>query len=373
MDDVAPDILDSIEKDFKKNLAGNSKIAELEQKIKDGTATYIEANEYAIALGHILAAAYKNNISTDKLPDGKMYYNIAKRIIEPTMQNNYNIISKAAVQIQESLNDSAGIGIKAIQPPINSDRIDGIINRVSDSENFNDIAWILDEPVVNFSQSIVDDAIKVNSEFQANAGLEAKIIRRDSGRCCEWCSRLAGTYTYPDVPKDVYRRHQRCRCTVDYIPKKGQKKQNVWTKKWKDQDEYDKIEKRKNIAKPETQLDSGKLEKAIEEETGLAYQLSKHPQMFQAYTPKGLKQSLENAGYDVKPLGKGNFKGIPFEEGGGFRISYGGDGYLQYHPESRSHHGGAYYKTSNGKDRTHYYNMKGEEINKDGTIKEKKD
>ncbi|MCF2555842.1 hypothetical protein [Faecalicatena contorta] len=55
--------------------------------------------------------------------------------------------------------------------------------------------------------------------------------------------------------------------------------------------------------------------------------------MFQAYTPGKLKKALEAAGYEVKPLGRGNYKGIPFEEGGGFRIAYGGDRYLQYHPE----------------------------------------
>lgn len=37
------------------------------------------------------------------------------------------------------------------------------------------------------------------------------------------------------MPKDVYRRHQRCRCSVEYYPRDG-KIQNVHTKKWRNTD-----------------------------------------------------------------------------------------------------------------------------------------
>ncbi|MDD6880841.1 MAG: hypothetical protein PUE18_04630 [Firmicutes bacterium] len=38
---------------------------------------------------------------------------------------------------------------------------------IYDLMTFNDEGlWILDEPVINFTQSIVDDAIKANAEFQ---------------------------------------------------------------------------------------------------------------------------------------------------------------------------------------------------------------
>lgn len=84
--------------------------------------------------------------------------------------------------------------------------------------------------------------------------------------------------------------------------------------------------------------------------------------MLQAYTPQGLKRALENKGYEVKPMSNGNFKGVPFEEGGGYKINFGGDGILMYHPEGRSHHGGAYYKISTGKGGTRRYDTKGNEI-----------
>ena len=212
MDDIAPELLERIRQDFNNAYTNSEKITSLLAKVKAGRATYAEANEYAVELGEILASAYNKNITSAVLPDGQMYYNIAKRIIEPTMSNNYNLIADTSMQVQKSLNETAGIGIKAIRPELNSDRIDGIVNRIS-SEAFENVKWLLDEPVKNFSQSVIDDSIKANSEFQGKAGLTPRIVRKLSGKCCEWCARLAGKYTYPDVPPDVYRRHQRCRCT----------------------------------------------------------------------------------------------------------------------------------------------------------------
>ena len=65
-------------------------------------------------------------------------------------------------------------------------------------------------------------------------------IRRDSGaRCCDWCADLDGVYDYKDAPKEVYARHEFCRCVVTF--ENGRERQNVWTKeRWTaDRDELD--------------------------------------------------------------------------------------------------------------------------------------
>ena len=235
MEDVTPEILEAIREEFQNAYDSSDSVARIIQKVSSGSATYKDANDYAIIVGDMLANAYKNNLTSDILPDGKMYYNIASRIIEPTMTNNYNIVSDLTAQIQQRLNEKSNIGINAITPKMNKDRIDGIINKVSNAENFDDVAWALDEPVKNFTQNIVDESIRQNSEFQGQAGLQPKIVRKLAGGCCEWCAALAGTYTYPDVPKDVYRRHRFCRCTVEYDPGTG-KVQNVHTKGWTNPD-----------------------------------------------------------------------------------------------------------------------------------------
>ncbi|WP_455715427.1 minor capsid protein [Anaerosporobacter sp.] len=86
------------------------------------------------------------------------------------------------------------------------------------------------------------------------------------------------------------------------------------------------------------------------------------PMKFSQYTPKDLKEKLEEAGFDVKPLNRGSLKGMKFEEGGGYKVNFGMDGILQYHPKGRHHDKMEYYKISTGKTGTNRYNMKGETI-----------
>ena len=73
--------------------------------------------------------------------------------------------------------------------------------------------------------------IEKNAKFHFDAGLVPKIIRKETGKCCRWCKNISGTYKYPEVPQDVYRRHNNCECTVEYFPKDAKTRQNVHTKK----------------------------------------------------------------------------------------------------------------------------------------------
>lgn len=231
--DIAPALLEKLRNAFNEKFNQNKKIKDLYQVIQEGKATYREVNELSIEVGDILAEVFQENLSSDILPDGRMYYNIAKKTVEPMMVNNYNIVIDNGVIVQELLNQKAGMRIKAQVPALNQSRIDGIIDRLDAEEVFDDIKWILDEPVKNFTQAVVDDLVKVNVEFHYNLGLRPKIVRKAAPGCCKWCDALEGEYEYPDdVPDDVYRRHRFCRCTVEYNPGDG-RRQNVWTKQWR--------------------------------------------------------------------------------------------------------------------------------------------
>ena len=231
--DIAPALLKKLQKAFAEKFNQNKKIQELYQAIQEGKATYAEVNELSIEAGNILAEVFQENLSSDILPDGRMYYNIAKRTVEPMMKNNYNIVIDNGVVVQELLGRAAGIGIKVQVPPVNQSRIDGIIDRLDAEEVFDDIKWILGEPVKNFTQAVVDDLVKANADFHHELGLRPKIIRKADPGCCDWCDKLDGEYEYPDVPEDIYRRHRFCRCTVEYDPGDSKRRQDVWTKQWR--------------------------------------------------------------------------------------------------------------------------------------------
>lgn len=225
MEDITPKLLKAIQDDFQSRFNKSKTIQSLYAKIRDGTATYDEANDFAIETGKLLSASFQKNLSEDILPNGKMYYNIANRILNATLTNNHNLIVEVTSQIQTSLNKTAGLGIKAIEPEVNEYRIKSLVNKVSSATEFSSVAWVFGEPVINFSQAVVDDAIQANANFQYNAGLSPKIIRKSSGNCCDWCVAVVGEYDYPDVPKDVWRRHDYCRCKVDYVA--GKNRHNV--------------------------------------------------------------------------------------------------------------------------------------------------
>lgn len=244
--DIVPTLLATIQADFDEAIRKDSLLIRIQKKIDAGTATYQDANDFAVEAGQVLAKIYKKHLSSDVLPDGRMYYNIAERILYPTLKRNHELIAGTAADVQSTLNKAVNLGIKGIQSPVNQSRIDGFIERITSEAHFDDVAWILQEPVVVFSQSIIDEAIKINSEFHAKSGLSPKIVRKALGNCCDWCNSLKGIYSYPDVPQEVFQRHDYCRCTVDYHPGDG-RSQNVHSKKWADPDESSKVQARKSI------------------------------------------------------------------------------------------------------------------------------
>lgn len=221
MADIAPDMLEAIRTQFSYRMQTDPLIKRLRGVFEVGGGTYEQVNEFAIRAGEILSGAYKMYISEAELPGGRMWYNIADKVLRPTLRNNYQIVADAAERVQSSLNASAGVGIKAIRPLEPADRIQNLIQKVSDYEKFSEGEWLLQEPVVNLTQSVVDDAIKQNLDFQGGIGMSAKVKRMVVGGCCEWCRSVAGSYEYPDVPPEVWQRHERCRCIIDYTPKKG--------------------------------------------------------------------------------------------------------------------------------------------------------
>ena len=246
VEDIVPSLLKKIKSEFEGARLDSEILKDLLSKLHHNKASYLDANQYAIEIGEILSKALGASLTNETLPDGKMYYNIAQRVLTDVLGRNYELVSDYAEQVQKNLNSEARIGLTAQVPELNQDRIDGLVNRLASEESFDDVRWLLEEPVVNFTQSIIDDSIQKNAEFHHKSGLQPEIVRKAAYHCCEWCQEVQGTYKYPRVPKDIYRRHKCCKCTVDYDPKSG-KVQNVWSKAWSESDKSDKIETRKSI------------------------------------------------------------------------------------------------------------------------------
>ena len=132
-----------------------------------------------------------------------------------------------------SLNESAGIGLKPLKPFFDDRKAEGIVVEVVNAKSYLDKSIAFMEHVENLSMAAVDKAVKVNADFHSEVGLAPKIKRVSVGKCCEWCQKIVGLYDYEDVKdtgNDVFRRHSNCRCQVQYIPTRGKVK-NVHTKR----------------------------------------------------------------------------------------------------------------------------------------------
>lgn len=216
MVDIVPELLETLEKDFNRQYYDSKKIGKL---LAVKQKSYQNAYDFAEEVGNIQAKVFKRNISSAILPEGKMFYNIADRVINGTLRNDYELVASYSREAQTAINRSAKISLKAKAAEMNLDRLRGFTERLSGGEEFDAIAWILDEPVKVFSLSVVDDTIKKNAEFQASAGIVSTVTRIAVNGCCAWCDDLAGTYSAPFDPS-IFARHDNCRCQIDYQGKK---------------------------------------------------------------------------------------------------------------------------------------------------------
>lgn len=109
--DIVPGILKKIKKYGIKFRESDvlQNILELAEKKE---ITYKDAQAASQEIGEILSKAYGDELTAEILPNGKMYYNIANRIVRPTMEQAYFDIADITELTQNVLNEEAGIGIK---------------------------------------------------------------------------------------------------------------------------------------------------------------------------------------------------------------------------------------------------------------------
>ena len=164
------------------------------------------------------------------------------------IQDNYELVTKYCEGVQNALKEQANIHLRYVKPEFDKDRAYGLINAIHRDEFAKIKNEYLGESLINQSQDIVTESVKVNAKFQYETGMRPKIVRTVAAGCCDWCANLAGTYDYETVKatgNDVWRRHRYCRCTVTYDPGNGKRVLNAHTKKWVDKEE---VEKRKEFS-----------------------------------------------------------------------------------------------------------------------------
>ena len=246
--DIGIELLQKVTESFQKAYNEDVSIKVLEKRLQANKAHYEDAARYSERVGELLAKAYRQVVTSEALPGGVMTWEIAQEVIQKPLIENYRRAATASVDYMTAENKRRGIGLKAQRPRPDFDRLDGIKRKLVDAEKFDDVAFMLDRPVVNFTRAVLDDAVEVNADFQAKAGLDVKIVRTTTGReTCDWCKRLAGTYDYEDVRHghDVWKRHLDCDCKIEHVSAKGREVVQNYKRSNREQ-----IEARKQLEAP---------------------------------------------------------------------------------------------------------------------------
>ncbi len=222
---------------YKSYMDDDVSIASYLEKLEIGSATYKDAERYAQHLGthsgRAIWDAYER--ITGMPPTGETFdYDLLERALRARAKDDYDKVIAYVKDVQEQLNYMAGLSVNAIVPEYSESRVDNLLWKITadpgETEKFRSL---LESAVENMAMSIVDDSIEKNAGAQYDAGLRPTITRTVVGSGCVWCRGLAGTRNYSrTMDKEIFRRHQRCRCIVTYDPGTGRRFQDVWSKQW---------------------------------------------------------------------------------------------------------------------------------------------
>lgn len=223
-EDIAPVLLSKVQKAFAEGLKSRG-ISDMKAVKALAAQNKVKIHDYAVKVGDSLAEAYGKVITADALPDGTFYYNIANKVMRPTLAEAHELVSDVADACQTAQNKKIGIGLKPIRPPIEEDRVAGLIDAVT-SGFFEDAVVYLDQPVKNIVDHFADRHLEKNAEFLENSGVSTIVIRTAEATCCDWCSDRAGTYEnyWEAQDNEAFARHEGCRCTVEISSSRGRGK-----------------------------------------------------------------------------------------------------------------------------------------------------
>lgn len=225
---------------YEKLIGRNSRARALEKKLADGTITMQEGAE----LNSLRARAFGKALSGSVL-------GIAQGEREGTctalLREGCNDVDELAQAAQRADLGRQGLNLTPPTAPFEEDRARKIGRSLEDEtvpdETIQRRARSATENMLN---SQYDRNMKKGAETCASAGLKTYIIRDSGSGCCKWCDEVSGKFVYGTEPKDVYRRHDNCTCTVVY--ESGRGKQNVWSKQnWSKEQEQKYLELRDEL------------------------------------------------------------------------------------------------------------------------------
>lgn len=211
--------LNAIRMYIDERVAGDNTLAILLDKVRKSTATYMEAERFAMRIGTIIADAI------ELFGDGVLNWETTKDMCLTVLEYDFDVVSEYCTMVQADLNAKYLVRVKPLKSSFDKVNALGIANNKQDG-------WQIGEQIKNYSMHEVDNYQKANMDYQKASGLNPQITRTMQGETCSFCKGLvySGAYGGAGMPKNIFARHRSCDCSIIYSPRAG-KYQDVWSKK----------------------------------------------------------------------------------------------------------------------------------------------
>lgn len=213
----------TVQEEVRQRIEHDVLLAKLRKKIDSGKADFNDTFLYSDRAGKLLG-----EIFAQRLPD----IPIAEReaLCVELLRDRYTDINSLCDAVQKALDQANGLHLKPQRAPFEEARAHKIGRSTADQTAPEKTQQRRSRAATEtMTRSMHDDRMQAEAKFRSRAGLKCYITRKTDGKCCAWCSAMAGRYEYYSEPKDVYRRHDNCGCSVTY--ENGRQRQDVWSKR----------------------------------------------------------------------------------------------------------------------------------------------
>jgi hypothetical protein len=200
---------------FIKKVSGNKNLKDLIEKLKNGKATYEDAQKYSSSFANYLVSYLASENPTD-----------AEQVLEILRNTNicknfFNEVDDYTYSMQKALNEANQIALNAVKVVSPRQLIDSNLLLSNDYEK--DIENMSNKVELSANKHI-DTVQQANAKFQSQVGYGVTVSRTydgkglSDGRTCKWClERVGSNIPYDEAyKKGMFQRHEGCHCVIEY-------------------------------------------------------------------------------------------------------------------------------------------------------------
>ena len=213
----------TVREEVRQRIEHDALLARIRKKIDSGKGTFDDSFAYSDRAGRLLGEIFAQRLPGIPLAE-------REALCVELLRDRYTDINSLCDAVQKALDQANGLHLKPQRAPFEEARAHKIGHSTADQTVPEKTQQRRSRAATEtMTRSMHDDRMQAEAKFRSRAGLKCYITRKTDGKCCAWCSAIAGRYEYYSEPKDVYRRHDNCGCSVTY--ENGRKRQDVWSKR----------------------------------------------------------------------------------------------------------------------------------------------